>query len=74
MRQKKGTNFLLAHFFQYLKETVNFFSHTLNLRKLKSISYNSVYLILACVENFCSDSDIKHFMFTSQVIKLMITG
>ena len=23
---------------------------------------------------FCSDSDIKNFMFTSQVIKLMITG
>jgi len=25
-------------------------------------------------QEFCSDSDIKHFMFTTQVMKLMITG
>ena len=30
-------------------------------------------LILYCIENFAA-SDIKHFMFTSQVMKLMITG
>ena len=35
----------------------------------RSISCNSVYLILAC-----DKSDTKHFMFTSEVMKLMITG
>jgi len=25
-------------------------------------------------EEFCSDSDIKHFIFASPVMKLMITG
>jgi len=39
-----------------------------------------MYKLRFCVFNFgmrsevCSDSDSKHFMFTSQLMKLMITG
>ena len=37
-----------------------------------SISYNSVYLILACVEKFAATVSLHIlFMFTSQVMKLI---
>ena len=42
VRQKKGTSFLYASFFQYLTETGHFFTY-IN----ESISFNFVYLILA---------------------------
>jgi len=48
---------------------------TNSVKALKgSISYSTVYLILACVKNFCKESDVKHFMFISHVVKLMING
>ena len=55
VRQKKGTDFLLCGSFYYLTETGEFFLQTLGLRKVdRSISYNSVYLIFACVEIFAA--------------------
>ena len=53
------------HIFYYSTETGEFFAY-IRPKESRSISYN---LIGMCYV-FCSDSDIKRFMFTSQVVKL----
>jgi len=50
VRQKKETNFLLCAYLLILDKNCEFFSYILSLKD--RISYNSVYLILACVKNF----------------------
>ena len=64
--RKKGTNFFVCVFL-VLDRNWWIFSHTL-FYKLQFRVFN----FGKCWE-FYSDSDIKRFMFTSQVMKLMIT-
>ena len=52
---------------------MDFFTY-IRPKESRSMSYNSVDLILACVENFAATVTLKTFMFTNQVMKLMITG
>jgi len=54
---------LLCASFYYLADTGEFF------RTLGLCSYNSVYLILACVENFCSDISCLQFKFMHRLTR-----
>ena len=49
-----------SHLFCTWQKLENFFTY-IRPKGSRSIRYNSMYLILACVESFCSYSDIKHF-------------
>ena len=51
MRQKKGTNFLLSVPFLVLDRNCRIFFTYIRPKESRSISYSSVYLISACVEN-----------------------
>jgi len=51
---EKRNQFSLACIFLVLDRNWWFFSHKIRPKKSRSISYNSVYLILACVENFAT--------------------
>jgi len=69
---EKGTIFLLCASFWYLTETGEVFTYT-RPKESRSVSYNSVYLFLACVENFAATVTLN-ITFASQVMKSMITG
>ena len=70
--RKKQPIFYYVHLFSTWQKLMNF-SHTLSLRKLNYKLQFCVFNFGMCWE-FCSDSDIKHFMFTGQVVKLMNTS
>jgi len=65
--------FFCVHLFSTGQKLVDFFTY-IRPKESRSMSYNSVDLILACVENFAVIVTLKTFMFTNQVMKLMITG
>ena len=73
VRQKKRNQFSFACIFLVLDRNRLIFFTYIRPKESRPISYNSVYLILARVENFAA-TDIKCFMFTSQVMNLVITG
>ena len=52
--RKKEPIFFCVHLVSYLTETGEFFSTYIRPKESRSISYNSVYLILICVENFAA--------------------
>jgi len=73
-RQKKINQFSFVCIFLVLDRNGDFFAY-IRPKESGSISYNSVCLILACVEKFAATVSLHIlFMFTSQVMKLMITG
>ena len=53
VRQKKEPFFFCMHLSEYLTETDEFFTYIRPMER-RSIGYNSVYLILACVKNFAA--------------------
>ena len=68
MRQKQQPIFFRVHLFNTWQKLM-IFSHTFRNYKLQFCAF-----IFGIRWELCSDSDIKRFMFTSQVMKLMITG
>jgi len=54
VRYKKGTSFLLCASFLIFDRNWWIFFTYIRPKESRSISYNSVYLILACVENFAA--------------------
>jgi len=71
VRQKKGKQLSFVCIFYYLTESDEFFEY-IRPKESRSISYNSVYLILECVDNFAVTVTLNIFVFTRQVMKLMI--
>jgi len=59
---EKGTIFLLCTSFEYLTETGEVFTYT-RPKESRSVSYNSVCFGMRW--EFCSDSDIKHYVYQS---------
>jgi len=70
---RKKNRFFCAHLFSYLTETEEFFTY-IRLKESRSIKLQFRLFNFGMRKEFCSDSDIEHYMFTSQVMKLMITG
>jgi len=72
--EKNKPIFFRVHLFSTWQKRWFFFAY-IRPKESGSISYNSVYLILACVEKFAATVSLHIlYMFTSQVMKLMITG
>ena len=55
-----------------LTETGYFFTHIRPKKCIYKVQFRVFNFSMRW--EFCSDADTKHFMFTSQVMKLMITG
>jgi len=62
--ENKEPIFFRVHLFSTWQKPVNFFTYTYS----RSISYNSVYLISACVENSAATVTLNIVAFTSQVM------
>ena len=59
-----GTSQKLLIFFTYIRP-----------KESRSIRYNSMYFILACIDNFAATVTLNILrLFTSQLMKVMITG
>jgi len=52
-------SFFLCIVFSTLQKLVNFFFAYIRPMESRSISYNSMYLILSCIENFAATVTLK---------------
>jgi len=62
--EKKEPVLFCLHLFSPWQKLVNFFCTYIRPKESRSISYNSVYLIMARVENFAATAIFEQFMFT----------
>ena len=65
VRQKKESIFLYVHLFSVCQKLLNFLFTYIRPKESRSISYNSVYLILACAENFAVTVTLDIFVYQS---------